>query len=191
MTPTQIRDVLSSHAQWLADAGGARADLTNADLTGADLTGADLASANLARANLARADLTGADLTCADLDSVNLAGADLAGADLRGAILTRADLTNAILTCADLTRADLTRATSGKGTHVAHAAVSASTHGECGRQILAIRWTGGTDYWCGCFRGDEEALRAYIESGREEHRKSRLAALRAVNSMLDLAEGTP
>ena len=58
--PIDIPHILSEHAKWLRNDGGARADLTRANLTGANLTDANLTGANLARAYLARANLTGA-----------------------------------------------------------------------------------------------------------------------------------
>ena len=87
LTKDQISAVLESHAQWLKDGQGERANLADADLTDADLTDADLTRANLTRANLTKAKLTGAKLTDADLT-----GADLTNADLTKACLTDANL---------------------------------------------------------------------------------------------------
>lgn len=79
-TVAELSEILNSHKLWLADQGGARANLRDA---------------NLRDANLTRASLTDADLTDADLTRASLTGADLTRANLTGADLTDADLTDA------------------------------------------------------------------------------------------------
>jgi hypothetical protein len=91
MSTDQLRAILDAHAEWLADDGGERADLSGADLREANLSGADLR----------RADLSGADLREADLREANLSGADLRRADLREADLSGADLRRADLSGAE------------------------------------------------------------------------------------------
>jgi hypothetical protein len=111
VTPAELTEVLSRHAQWAADpTAGARADLRGADLRGASLSRADLSGADLSGANLRGADLSGANLRGADLSGAHLRGADLRGADLRGADLSGADLSGASLRGADLRGADLSGA---------------------------------------------------------------------------------
>jgi uncharacterized protein YjbI with pentapeptide repeats len=113
----------------------------------------------------ARADLSGADLSGADLSGAYLSGAYLSGADLSGAYLSGAS--GGILT----------------------ASVGWTDHGECGRTLLAVHLPAlpatdktpardaSTLYHCGCFHGDEAALRAYIADGAEDLRVSRTLAL--------------
>ena len=115
------------------------------------------------RANLTRANLYGANLTRA-----NLYGANLYGANLTRANLTRANLDGAGLLWAECAWAD---------------------HGECGRRLLAIvllarektetlEARGQTiTYMCGCFKGSEDELRAYIADGAESMKASRTIAV--------------
>lgn len=61
MTPEQLRQVLTAHAEWLrGEAGGVRANLTHANLSGANLAYAVLAYAVLSDADLSDANLAGA-----------------------------------------------------------------------------------------------------------------------------------
>ena len=148
-----------------------------ARLIGADLSGADLSWANLNNSDLTNARLIGADLSDADLSDADLSGADLSGADLSGADLRHADLSGARTKC---------------GAILTHAAVYSRGHGECGRQLLAIRHIDQDLpdlFWCGCFHGDEVELRRYIELGKERHRHSRTVALNCVLDLLDLDGG--
>ena len=82
MDTKKLKAVLDSHAKWLADNGGKRADLRRADLREADLRRADLREANLREADLRRADLREANLREANLRRADLRRADLRGADL-------------------------------------------------------------------------------------------------------------
>ena len=109
----------------------------------ADLSLADLSGANLSGANLSLANLSGANLSDANLSGANLRGANLSGANLRGAIGT------------------------------IYAAASWSGHGECGRQLLAVRIGKYDLYFCGCFRGHADDLQKYITDGAEHYRASR------------------
>ena len=88
----RLREILKSHAAWMRNDEGERADLSVANLHGANLSGANLSGANLSGANLHGADLSGADLRLANLSVANLSGADLSGANLSGADLSGADL---------------------------------------------------------------------------------------------------
>ena len=103
----ELRLIIESHALWLKDGSGIRADLSRANLSGANLSGADLSGAILSRADLSRADLSWADLSRANLSGANLSGADLSGADLSWANLSRANLSGANLSRANLSRANL------------------------------------------------------------------------------------
>ena len=178
MSPDKLQEILAEHGKWLRCEGGTRADLRGADLTRADLRGAVL---------------TGAVLTDAVLTDAVLTDAVLTGADLRGADLTRADLTGADLRGADLTRADLTDAVLTDGKYLARASVQFSGHGECGRELMAIKTSAKENpvtLWCGCFMGTPEELVRYIAEGGERHRKSRTLAIETVLMLLNYEEGT-
>jgi len=169
-----------------------RADLTRAILCGCDLTGADLTGAILRGCDLTGADLTGADLTGAilrgcDLTRAILCGCDLTGADLTGVILRRGTLTGAILRRADLTGSDLTgailtgadlrRANLSQTHGITWASVGWSSHGECGRMLLAVLIDGETRFFCGCFSGTLDELRKFIANREEQFRNSRTLAV--------------
>ena len=126
----------------------------NAILKGADLSGANLSGANLSGANLSGADLSWADLSWADLSGANLSGANLSGADLSGA------------------------------DGIIYAQVSFNWHGERGRQLSAIKINGDIVLFCGCFKGSETDLMAYIERGDEKYKQSRTVALSTVMSLI-------
>jgi hypothetical protein len=111
-------------------------------------------------------------------DRAVLTGADLTGADLTGAVLTGAVLTGAVLTGAVLRG----------GQFVSRAAVQFTTHGECGRELSAIRTDAKENpitLWCGCFAGTPEELRKFIADGDEKHRASRTLAMDTVLALLD------
>jgi hypothetical protein len=118
--------------------------------------------------------LRGAILTKADLR-----GANLHGADLSGAILTKADLRGANLRCADLRRADLHRCVG-----VRWASVAWHSHGECGRQLLAVMIDDTPRLWCGCWSGSPYELRWYIRKGASALASSRTRALEIVLELL-------
>ena len=92
-------------------------------------------------------------------------------ANLRNAYLHRVDLRRADLRWADLSRANLCEVTS-----IARCEVSWSTHGECGRKLMAVSIEDEDIYFCGCFSGSMKELRAYIERGAEEYKQSRTIA---------------
>ena len=124
----------------------------------------------------------------ADLTLAYLRGADLRGADLTGAVLTSADLRGADLRGAVLTGADLTRAILCGGTFISRAAVQFSSHGECGRELSAIRTDAKgspVTFWCGCFTGTPEELRKYIAEGTDRYAESRTLAMDTVLKLLD------
>ena len=121
------------------------------------------------RAYLRVADLRGADLTGADLRGASLRGADLTGADLTGACLRGAYLRG--------------------GKLLARAAVQFTAHGECGRELSAIKTDAkenNTTLYCGCFAGTPEALREYIVRGDEDHVRTRTLALDTVLMLLGI-----
>ncbi len=55
-------------------------------------------------------------------------------------------------------------------------------HGECGRQLLAVRSFGTIKLFCGCFSGSEHELLRYIANGDDRHKSSRTKALEFVIS---------
>ena len=57
MDKDKLAEIIREHKKWLANDGGARANLYGANLSRADLYGADLSGADLSRADLSRADL--------------------------------------------------------------------------------------------------------------------------------------
>ena len=99
---------------------------------------------------------SGADLRWADLREANLSGANLSGANLSGA----------------------------KGVIYAH--ISFNWHGEQGRQLSAIKIDDAVVLFCGCFKGSEEDLMAYIERGDETYKQSRTIALNTVMSLIKI-----
>ena len=149
MNTEQINQALDLHRKWLRNAdGGVRADLSGANLSGANLYRADLSGADLSGANLYRANLSGADLYGA-----NLYGANLSGANLYGANLERVG-----------------------GIRVADC--QWSSHGECGRRLIAVELPTGLNFYCGCFRGSTDELRDFINKDENHTLKpSRLKAL--------------
>lgn len=110
LVPGQIAAILAAHAQWLAGAGGQRADFTGADLTSAGLQGQDLRQVIFTRSNLTGADLQTANLAQANLEGANLQRANLRQADLTDAIVQPAVLPDQKLQPASLQNADLTGA---------------------------------------------------------------------------------
>lgn len=132
----------------------------------------DLSDANLSGANLSGADFNGADFNGAGLGRANLVGAVLRGADLRSAYLSDANLSGARLTPGH-----------------AYASVSWTGHGECGRQLSAYHDGTETRYFCGCFTGSIDALRAYIAAGPESLRESRTITADMVQRLIALQIG--
>ena len=184
-TPDQLNTILEDHRLWWYAGKGKRADLRGADLRGADLSGADLRGADLRGADLSGADLSGAVLRSADLSGAVLSVAVLRGADLSDAVLRGADLSGAVLRGADLSGAKYKN-----GTVNAVAQVSFTTHGECGRQLMAIRTEIETTLLCGCFAGSPEDLEAYITKGSKRYQPSRRLAMRCVLEMVNYPEAS-
>ena len=110
----------------------------------------------------------------ADLSGADLSEADLSGADLRWANLREADLSGADLSGANL------RAANG----VIFADCCWTSHGECGRRLLAVRIADDDVYFCGCFRGSLDDLRKYIADGEKRYRQSRTAAADFVSARM-------
>ena len=146
--------------------------------SGADLSGADLSGANLSGANLSRVTLLRANLSRADLSGANLSGAKLSGANLSRVNLSGANLSRVTLLRANLSRADLSGANLSGAVH-AFAQVAFKGHGECGRMLTAVQLKAGrtVSFFCGCFTGDESALRKYIADGDHRYAKTRTLAL--------------
>ena len=180
------------------------ANLSGMDLSGADLRGVNMIKVDLSEAYLTRARLSRANLSGANLSSCNAREADFRGANLHGANLQEADLTLAFLEKAHLYKADCRRAYLSRANlaqadlhgirldgadltsvnlekvkGLVWADCAFAGHGEAGRRLLAIRTKprGKLMYYCGCFRGDENELRAYIRTGVGILAKSRLFAL--------------
>ena len=152
MKEQELKTILAKHLAWRRNEnGGERANLRYANLRYANLIDANLRYASLRGANLSGANLSGASLIDANLSGANLSGANLSGANLSGASLIDA----------------------GGLTYVS---VSWPEHGECGRQLLAVRIDGVDQYMCGCFRGTLQQLRDYITRGESRHRTSRTVA---------------
>ncbi len=145
-------------------------------LSSADLSYADLRSADLSYANLGYADLSSANLS-----SANLSYADLRSADLSYANLSSADLSSANLSYANLRSADLSYAIHR------YSQIAFTGHGECGRMLTAIQLKKGDaiSFFCGCFTGNEKALRAYIKDGAEHLRKTRTLALETSLALIE------
>lgn len=153
--------------------------------SGANLYGANLCDANLCRSNLRGANLRSANLCGADLYGANLCGANLRGADLYGANLCGANLCGADLCDANLCGAKLYGARLRDAEITATAVVAFTGHGQCGRQLLAVRAGDSVLLWCGCFHGTPEDLRAYIAGDEPRYRKTRTIALDTVLALLD------
>jgi hypothetical protein len=170
-----IEERLKAHAAWVHDSDVTRrARLDDQRAVQLVERGDSLRGAILTKADLRGADLRGAILTKADLR-----GANLHGADLSGAILTKADLRGANLRCADLRRADLHRCVG-----VRWASVAWHSHGECGRQLLAVMIDDTPRLWCGCWSGSPYELRWYIRKGASALASSRTRALEIVLELL-------
>ena len=129
--------------------------------------------------------INGSVLLSAETESLKLcveiavkSGADLSGADLSGANLSGANLSRVTLLRANLSRADLSGANLSGAVH-AFAQVAFKGHGECGRMLTAVQLKAGrtVSFFCGCFTGDESALRKYIADGDHRYAKTRTLAL--------------
>ena len=121
----------------------------------------------------------------ADLRYANLSGADLRYANLSGANLSGADLRYANLSDANLRYANLRDAYLGGAKITATAAVVFTGHGQCGRQLLAVRAGESILLWCGCFHGTPDELRAFIAGDEPCYRKTRTLALDTALMLLD------
>ena len=138
----------------------------NAILNGTNLRGADLRGAIFLRG----ADLRGAILIDADLSDADLRSADLSDADLSGAILNGANLRGADLSGAD---------------GVKYAQLTFSGFGESNRLISLIEIDDELIFFCGCFNGNKERLKKYIEEGKEVYKKSRTLAMDTLITLID------
>ena len=146
-------------------------------------TAVEAAVAN--RASLDGARLDGASLDGASLDGASLDGASLDRASLDRASLDRARLDGARLDRASLDRARLDRASLDRARLDGWAQVSFAGHGECGRMLTAIlQDKKPAQFFCGCFYGNEAALRDYIAKGDAKLRKTRTLAADTVIALL-------
>lgn len=71
------------------------------------------------------------------------------------------------------------------------AKVAFTNHGQCGRELIAIRQNNQDSpiqLFCGCFTGTEEALRDFIAKGSQDMAKTRLLALETVLKLLDVEQ---
>lgn len=144
MTKRNLESILKSHRQWLADAGGARANLRRADMDYFDLSDADLRKADLSFASLFYTDLRCANLTNADLQFANLSEANLEGADLRGANLYGVDF---------------------NGANISEALIDdlIFTADRIGSVKRRTTWNATVDcIWCGCFMGTLEEFKTKV-----------------------------
>ena len=136
-------------------------------LTGSVLFEGDFSClADAVKAAVARsANLSYANLSYANLSYANLRSANLSYANLRSANLRSANLSYAVHSWAQ---------------------VAFMGHGDCGRMLTAIqiKKTDSPAFFCGCFTGDEQALRAYIAGGDARLRKTRTIAVDTVITLL-------
>ena len=89
---------------------------------------------------------------------------------------------------ADLRDADLRGAVLRDGKFLARAAVQFTAHGECGRELSAIKTDSKESpvtLWCGCFVGSPGELREYIAVSGEKHKRTRTLAMETVLMLLE------
>ena len=165
----------------LEEANLESANLNNTKLSGATLINSKLSYADLYRANLAEADLSYAYLSNADLSYANLFGADLRETDLSFANLSFTNLGETKLTNTSFGGVNLNTVE-----NLEYATCSFAGHGECGRQLLAIKIDDEIKLFCGCFEGNEAELREYIENHEEKYKASRLIALETVLKLIEI-----
>jgi hypothetical protein len=115
--------------------------------------------------------------------------ADLSYANLRYANLRYTDLRYTDLSSANLRYTDLSSANLSSAKNLIYSACYFSGHGECGRQLLAVKIGEDVKLFCGCFNGTETELRDYIEKGDEELKSSRLIALETVLKLIEIKNG--
>lgn len=189
---SRLKTILNKHLKWLNRAdGGERANLSGARLVGEDLSGENLSGAELAGAILTNSNLIGTIFNGANLSGAKLDNANLADADLSFAMLADADLYNANLSGAKLSFTVFDRANLQLCSGIVYAQVSFTGHGECDRMLTAFRQADESKIYfcCGCFRGNEEELREFIEHDLEELKPSRLLALETVLKLISFERG--
>jgi hypothetical protein len=178
ITKEELNEKIKLHSLWLiGDKDGVKINMSGADLSGASLSGANLSGASLSGANLSGANLSYTSLSGANLSGASLSGASLSGASLSGASLSGANLSGASLSGASLSGADLRGASLSGARGVVYAQCSFDGHGECGRQLSLTIIAGKPVFFCGCFKGSPDELRAYIANGADEHKASRTLAM--------------
>ena len=156
------------------------ADLYGVNFTEADLYNANFYTASLNKSNLKNANFHGANMGKADLSEANLYMVNLSNASLYKTVFSGARMSKANISGAYISEANLTEV---KG--LKHAACYFHSHGETGRQLLAVEIKGTIQLFCGCFKGSEEKLREYIESEDENLKESRLLALETVLKLIN------
>lgn len=92
-------------------------------------------------------------------------GANLSGANLIGANLSDADLSGAF--------------------GVKYAQLTFSGFGESNRLISLIEMNDELIFFCGCFNGNKERLKKYIEEGNEVYKKSRTLAMDTLIALIN------
>lgn len=81
------------------------------------------------------------------------------------------------LSDADLRSANLGGANLRQSMGLEYVQCSWFGHGECGRQLFAVRLDNEIIFYCGCFRGNARALIDYIIAGEDKYRASRYKAM--------------
>ena len=95
---------------------------------------------------------------------------------------------------ANLTGANLRGAKINGGIYTARSAVQFSAHGECGRELSAIKTDAKENpitLYCGCFAGTPDELREYIAKGEDKYKQSRTLAMEMVLMLLNQESGKP
>jgi hypothetical protein len=87
---------------------------------------------------------------------------------------------------ANLSGADLRECDLRESDGITYAQCAFVSHGECGRQLLAVRFSEGDRYFCGCFAGTLAEIDAYIANGAPHLRKTRQFARDFVVAALDM-----
>jgi hypothetical protein len=173
MNQEVFEKIVEEHQLWLKGSGGRRADFNHADLTGGNLSGLNLSYAQFCHANLSGCSFSETVLTGANMASSRLYCADLTGANLRGTNFSGSNMYGSHLMDAVLIDADFMDANLSEARGIVYAQAAWSGHGECGRQLLAVRINNVDRYFCGCFEGTLKDLDEYIDEGETELKASR------------------
>lgn len=142
-------------------------DLSRLDLSNLLLRGVDLSNSLLRYTNLASTSLEGSNLTNTNLFGANLTESYLEATTLGGNINFNSTLLNS---------------TEG----INYATCSFDMHGECGRQLTAVKIGTTIKLFCGCFSGTPESLQEYINSGNRMLYESRMLAFNFVMTAINM-----